>query len=593
MNPTERSVGIWVRVSHEDQVRGESPEHHERRARAYAEAKGWNVAALYRLDAVSGKSVREHPECRRMLRDLEAGTISALVFSKLARLARNTRELLEFADLFEQHGAHLISLQESIDTSTPAGRLFYTVIGALAQWEREEIASRVAASVVVRAKMGKPLGGAAPYGYRWEDKKLVPDPQEAPVRKLLHELFLEHRRKKTVARILNERGYRTRNGVLWSDTTITRLLEDPTAKGERRANYTRSTGDGKAWELKDEEDWVLTDCPAIVPVDLWEACHAILMERKEGKRPMKRPRHLFAGLTLCECGHKMYVPSNSPKYICSRCRNKVPVQDLETIFREQLKQFFLSPQDVAKHLEQADQDVQAKDTLLASLRAEEARLKAEMDKVMNLYLADQITKEGFGERYKPLEARRNHLRDEEIPRIEGELTFHRVTLDSKDEIIRDAQDLWARWADLTPEEKRRIVDEICEKITIGKSEVTMELGFSGGRAEDMAVGQRMSMAALPFCHLVLRAKKVLPPILPKEFRHIGDHLRRRRLELGLTRKEMARRLGVSDRTYRDWERGSHPPKFTSLPLVYAYLEYAPHDSAGETLGARASLADGP
>src|SRR5438128_6996016 len=92
-----KAVGIWIRVSTEEQVQGESPEHHERRARAYAEAKGWIVREVYRLDAVSGKSVIGHPEAERMLRDIDNGRISGLIFSKLARLARNTRELLDFA----------------------------------------------------------------------------------------------------------------------------------------------------------------------------------------------------------------------------------------------------------------------------------------------------------------------------------------------------------------------------------------------------------------------------------------------------------------------------------------------------------------
>jgi len=57
--------------------------------------------------------------------------------------------------------------------------------------------------------MGKPISGVAPCGYEWKDRKLVMHPEQGPIRKLAFELFLQYRRKTAVARILNERGYRT------------------------------------------------------------------------------------------------------------------------------------------------------------------------------------------------------------------------------------------------------------------------------------------------------------------------------------------------------------------------------------------------
>lgn len=486
---TPKSVGIWIRVSTEDQVKGESPEHHEKRARYYAESKEWHVRAVYRLEAVSGKSVMQHPETERMLKDVRSGHITGLIFSKLARLARNTRELLEFADIFRATGADLISLHESIDTSTPPGRFFYTVIAAMAEWEREEIAERVAASVPIRAKLGKPLGGAAPFGYRWENRQLIPDEKEAPVRKRIYELFIEHRRKKTVARLLNQEGYRTRKGEKFSDTTVERLLRDPTAKGARRANYTRTLGENKKWVLKPEKDWVWIPVAPVVSEELWARCNAILDERKNGRRPAKKAVHLFTGVAYCECGQKMYVPSNMPKYVCYKCRNKIPTADLEGVFQEQLKSFFFSPKEISRYLEEANHQVKEKQGLLETSLRDASETRKAMDKVMKLYLADQISKEGFGQEYRPLEVRLKQL-EERIPQLQGEIDFLKIQYLSSDDVLHEAQDLYGRWQRLETDEKRKVIENITERIIVGKNDVTIDLCYLPSSSEIMVEKQR-------------------------------------------------------------------------------------------------------
>jgi site-specific DNA recombinase len=473
----KKAVGIWIRVSTEDQAKGESPEHHEKRARLYAEAKGWEVIEVYYLEAVSGKSVMAHPETKKMLSDIKKGNITGLIFSKLARLARNTRELLDFADLFRESNADLISLQEAIDTSTPAGRLFYTMIAAMAQWEREEISSRVAASVPIRAKLGKPLGGTASFGYRWDGKDLVIDEAEAPVRKLLYEIFLKHKRKKTTAKELNDLGYRTRKGLKFSDTTIDRLLKDSTAKGERRANYSKSLGDGKKWVLKPETEWVMTTCPAVVPEDLWNECNRILSEQEnKNRRPGPRPVHLLSGLLHCTCGKKMYVFHSSNVYQCKHCNTRIPVSDIDEIYHEQLKSFLLTDQDIKSYLSKTDEFIKEKDSLLHHQTIEAEKIRKEMNELVSMRLAKEMSSESFTRHYQPLEERLSQIQDQ-LPELMAEVDFLKIQAMSSDTILRDAKDLYDRWPQMPFEEKRTIVEVITESITVDKEDIAIKLSY--------------------------------------------------------------------------------------------------------------------
>ena len=474
--PDQKPVGIWIRVSTEDQARGDSPEHHEQRARMYAAAQQLTVREVYRLDAVSGKSVMDNSETKRMLADIRSGHIRGLIFSKLARLARNTRELLDFADIFRQHDAALISLQESLDTGTPAGRFFYTVISALAEWERGEIADRVAASVAVRAKLGKSLGGRPPYGYLWRDKKLVPNPEEAAIRKLIYELYNEHRRKKTVAQILNDRGYRTRTGKKYSAKVLEDLIRDPTPKGLHRANYSTRRNGGRH-EIKSEEEWVHVPVEPIVSEELWAECNRVLLSQKTGNRmPGPRPEHLFGGKVRCTCGAKMYARKQTGKYSCDKCNMKIPATDLEAIYHSQLKGFLFSDADLAAYLDGADNAIAEREKLLAARAEERDRVKRDIDRLYDLYFAGELPKEGWGDKFRPLDERRKQI-ETELIELQAQIDVAKIAQVNRDYMLSEARALHTRWPELSHDDKKHIVQAITDEIVIGKEEVDIRLQY--------------------------------------------------------------------------------------------------------------------
>ncbi|MFB9841120.1 recombinase family protein [Mucilaginibacter ginsenosidivorans] len=473
----QKRVGIWIRVSTDMQVKDDSPEHHEQRARYYAQSHDWQVMEVYRLDAVSGKSVMQHPEAQRMLADIRSGHITGLVFSKLARLARSTKELLEFAEIFRQEGADLVSLSENIDTSSPAGRLFFTIISAMAEWEREEIAARVAASVPIRAKLGKSLGGQAPFGYQWSGKEFVVNTTEAPVRALMYQLFLQLQRKKSTAQELNRRGYRTRNGTQFTATTVSRLLRDSTAKGERRANYTQTTGNNKQWVLKPQSEWVIIPCESIISPELWEQCNGILDNQEAKRRPRgPKPVYLLSGFVKCSCGTTMYVYQSSKNYACKRCKTRISVADIDEIYQVYLKEY-LSGINREDYLRQSDQQLQEKKQLLEVTVKERTKLAKRITELVDLRLDGSLTKERYTEQYTPLEERMQQL-DVIIPELEAEIDVRNIQLISSDVVLTDAKTLYDEWGSMSLDQKRAIVEVITSKVEITKQDITITLAYA-------------------------------------------------------------------------------------------------------------------
>ena len=492
------NVGIWIRVSTDDQAKGESPKTHETRARMYVEFKNWKVLEIYDLSGVSGKSIIDHPECKRMLNDVSTGKIEALLFSKLARLARNTRELLEISDHFQKYDASLVSLGESIDTSSPAGRLLFTVIGALGEWEREEISARVSASVVTRANQGKCTGGVGPFGYVWKDNHLIVNPDEASVIKKVFSTFIETDNMALTARMMNKRGYRTKEGAEFKNSTIKRILTNTAYKGQKRANYSKSKGSKKSWKWKPESEWVYQEVEPIVDNDSWEKVNVAIKIKAKNyvSNPQFNSKYIFAGLLKCECGQKMYVAKYKamkiPRYTCRVCGTKINEDVILDLFKDCLKGIALEPDKLNNAIKTDENFIEQQTKQLRLLNTELKSVEKKIDSLLELWSDKAIVKSTFTEKYRDLCQRKEQL-EGEIPRIQAEIDHFKITETGKDYILSQTQFLYSLWDTLTVEEKEKIIRELVDEITVKKDELKFQLFYLPELMNEVTDSATMSM----------------------------------------------------------------------------------------------------
>lgn len=470
----KKPIGVWIRVSTEDQKQGESPKVHLERARLYAELHGYEIKEIYDLSGISGKTVINTNQAQQMLYHIKQKHITGLIFSKIARFARNTRELLDFADYFKENDANLISLGESFDSNSPSGRLFFTFISAIGQWEREELVSRVNSSIEVRGRMGKRLGGKIPYGYTWDGHELQIEPKEAAIRKLIFELYIQEKRKKTVAKILNERGYRTRSGKKFYDANVERWIKDPLSKGLRISNHTRKAiKNGKTiTEAKPKESWFYHKAPAIVNEEIWQQANDILDEIQSKRiKPLNKKTHIFTQFIYCGCGSKMSVHSGTKFYRCTKigCANKIERDKFETIYKDQLKGYASSKESVEKYLSISGSTIEDKKTLFETQTVRRNKLKKKIDAVIQLHVDGLLPKESFKSHhdipYKELQ-----LVEKELVTLEVEIKTISTQQESVHTVMKEATDLYNNWDNFEMNKKRRLVEMITERITIGQDD---------------------------------------------------------------------------------------------------------------------------
>src|SRR5580693_7599192 len=181
----EMAVGIYVRVSTEEQRERQSIVTQREFAARYCDLHQLNVYETYADDGVSGTiPIEQRSGTIRLLDDARKGKFDQLLVFKLDRLGRDTRLILNAVAELEKHGVRVRSMTEEFDTATSTGRLMLTMLSGFAAHERDMIRERSMAGTDRLARAGAWLGGIVPYGYRkeGEDKeaRIVLSDEEIP-----------------------------------------------------------------------------------------------------------------------------------------------------------------------------------------------------------------------------------------------------------------------------------------------------------------------------------------------------------------------------------------------------------------------------
>src|SRR5579862_7282435 len=181
-NPNvQRLTLAYIRVSSEEQKEhGVSLDAQAARIGAYAVAMGWDVSEVVRDPGHSAKTLAR-PGMARILDAVRAGRVERVIVTKLDRLVRSTRDLADVLDLFARTNTALVSIGETLDTQSAAGRMVVGFLGVVAQWERESCAERTSAALAHKRACGR-VYGRVPFGYARHGDALVPHPEEQAAR---------------------------------------------------------------------------------------------------------------------------------------------------------------------------------------------------------------------------------------------------------------------------------------------------------------------------------------------------------------------------------------------------------------------------
>lgn len=453
---SKRKAAIYIRVSTDFQAEeGYSIEAQKEQLTAYCVSKSIKNYDYYIDGGWSGSNI-ERPEIQRLIKDVKEDKISHVIVYKLDRLSRSQKDTLYLIeDVFNPHGVDFVSLNESMDTSTPMGRLMLGILSAFAQLERENIRLRTRMGMKERVKAGLWMGGGrVPFGYDYDKEQgiLVPN-KDAEKVKQIYDLYLKGYSGQNIANILGLKYERLAMQIL-----------------KRKSNYGIIEYNGEEYQGKHEP---------IISKETYD-----LAMNEMAKRSISRTisgENLLTGLVYCgKCGAKMHYQKwgkKGSKFVCYSQQSskpylvKDPNCDQEKYWVDDIEQEVISRIFLLKEQEHKDNKDKIEDTnVIDVLNTQKKEVEKKIKRLYNLYAEseDDILLDTIQENKKQLDFINNKIQRE----IESN-----VTTTNKDKVKKSLDTLQENWEYMTDKEKQTIVRSIVNKVIITGNEIRIILNF--------------------------------------------------------------------------------------------------------------------
>ena len=469
--------GIYCRVSTLDQAQGEftSIDNQREAGEAFVLSRkheGWTcLEARYDDGGYSGGDINR-PALKRLMIDIEAGLVDAVVCYKVDRLSRSLLDFSRLIEVFDRHRVMFVSVTQPINTADSSGRLMLNVLLSFAQFERELIADRTRDKMAAARKKGRWTGGFPVLGYdvHPDGGKLVVNEDEAETVRQIFALYLDVGSQQATAAELNRRGWRTKSwttrdgtfheGVSFNKNHVARLLSNPLYVGKV----------GLRGQI------FLGEHPGIVDQALYDRVQARLAANNVSGGAVAKNRfgHLLRGLLHCTaCGtamspsvtrrkgrvHRYYVCSGASKRGWKSCPHpSLPAGQIETAVVERIAYIGRDPGLLQETLAQLRT---IKATRQPALVAERRRLDRELARLRD--------RGGDEVQVGRIEARLVEIA-EELAVLEGQ------SVDRRD-LARALALFDEVWSCLFPSEQERVIALLVERVDFDAERETVAITF--------------------------------------------------------------------------------------------------------------------